>query len=415
PRPIVLRANVGDVLEIRFSNLLVDTPPAPNSTWTAKPFAGIHVAGLNLENNITDDSSYVGQNVNSFASNPPSTGQPQTQIYRYFAAAEGVFELASTADPSSTSEIGNGLFGCVIVQPPQAEYYRSQVTRSDLFYATLDSLNLPKNQLLHKKPDPNPEEEWVLTTFKSRDQSHPLKNVDVVLKQPAQKLGTVAPAAPKTSLLLERNERTGTIKSTTATANAEDQERGKQMTEGYLHSAMTGHPPIIDYSSTYGPGQPRPAGWPILRMLFPVAKGLLLADGTLGEAPTGTLFQTLSPNPDEYRREIDELDNSVLPERLKGVLKNWGIYVSDVTAVAPERSYICAPEINAALKANSGLSGLQFPGPNYIWLLTGVTVNNETNATVIIQGDVSDEAHAKIFFLGAELQFLHSDSNAIIH
>src|SRR5205823_3506614 len=127
-----------------------------------------------------------------------------------------------------------------------------------------------------------------------------------------------------------------------------------------------------------------------------------------------SLFQTLSPSPDEYRREIDELDNSVLPERLRKVLENWNIYTSDITAVAPERSYICAPEINAALKANAGLSALQFPGPNYIWILTGVTVNNVTNATVIIQGDVSDEAHAKLFFLSAELQLLHSDPTAII-
>src|SRR5262249_43282937 len=74
PRPIVLRANVGDVLEITFTNLL---PPPPaegqSSTFPVRTrSAGFHVAGLPLDDGglplvdaIKSDASWVGRNPSS--------------------------------------------------------------------------------------------------------------------------------------------------------------------------------------------------------------------------------------------------------------------------------------------------------------------------------------------------------------
>ena len=45
PRPLVLRMNVGDSLEIQFQNLLAANPKNPSS---ATRYAGLHISGLDL-------------------------------------------------------------------------------------------------------------------------------------------------------------------------------------------------------------------------------------------------------------------------------------------------------------------------------------------------------------------------------
>src|SRR5689334_11589507 len=60
PRPIVLRANVGDCLQIYFTNLLSDTVAPFHGIQGVQPatrVAGIHVAGMQLVRTINDDSS----------------------------------------------------------------------------------------------------------------------------------------------------------------------------------------------------------------------------------------------------------------------------------------------------------------------------------------------------------------------
>lgn len=171
-------------LEIRFCNLL--SGKMPN--------AGFHIMGLNLLSNrdetsdaecpppLSSDSSYVGRNQNSFAA------QGRTKVYRYFAGAEGTYIISSAAQPNQSLEVGNGLFGCAVVEPPQAEYYRSQVTRSDLFFSTYRTDRLPADMLLHKKPGSS--NEWILTTYKTRLQREAIKNVDVFIKSVGDKLLT---------------------------------------------------------------------------------------------------------------------------------------------------------------------------------------------------------------------------------
>jgi len=166
PRPIVLRANVGDILQIHFKNYLrpfLTTAPCDsvefyegyktaqndvNSIYPATREAGVHIVGTELVNSIMDDASFVGSNANSLALPKQykdtcimvSPGESAT--YVLYAAAEGTFVLHSTADNIAdgtirAGQISNGLFGSLVVEPPDAEWYRSQVTEDELFNATM--------------------------------------------------------------------------------------------------------------------------------------------------------------------------------------------------------------------------------------------------------------------------------------
>ena len=118
PRPLVLRANVGDCLIIEFQNLLT-----PDSTGKS-PGASLNAEGLE----VADPATQVNQNTPT-----PPNGR---QTYGSYAKAEGNFLLYSGADPGG-SQAKNGLFGSINVQPSGAESSRSQVTRADLLAATL--------------------------------------------------------------------------------------------------------------------------------------------------------------------------------------------------------------------------------------------------------------------------------------
>lgn len=130
PRPIVLRVNVGQFLEIKFTNLLTNLPS--NS-------AGVHIAGMELaqvldergrpvQPGIDSDATWVGKNRNAFAA------PGQTFTYKYFAKAEGTYMLFSAAGDWN-GQLAAGLFGAAVVEPQNAEWYRSQVTNADLALA----------------------------------------------------------------------------------------------------------------------------------------------------------------------------------------------------------------------------------------------------------------------------------------
>jgi manganese oxidase len=132
PRPLVLRANVGDCLRIRFENLLAPIKKDDDQPTTRA--AGIHVIGMQPVDDIYDDGSFVG-------TNPSSIGEPgEDQTYTLYAQAEGTFLLYSTAATTGGEGVGgslaHGLFGAVNVQPRGAEWYRSQVSQEDLALAT---------------------------------------------------------------------------------------------------------------------------------------------------------------------------------------------------------------------------------------------------------------------------------------
>ena len=60
PRPMVLRVNVGECLDIRFQNLLAPAQTDPIQPVTRK--VSLHVAGLQLRRQIADDGTWVGTN-----------------------------------------------------------------------------------------------------------------------------------------------------------------------------------------------------------------------------------------------------------------------------------------------------------------------------------------------------------------
>lgn len=124
PRPLVLRMNQGECLEITLTNYFTPDADDPDN-----PRAGFHVAGLELlsadgQPGIMSDSSYVG-------ANPDSQAKPgESRVYKLYARDPGTYFAYSF--PTLYDNLADGLFGAVNVQPPGAEYYRSQVTQVHL-------------------------------------------------------------------------------------------------------------------------------------------------------------------------------------------------------------------------------------------------------------------------------------------
>ncbi|HEX6745870.1 MAG TPA: multicopper oxidase domain-containing protein [Longimicrobium sp.] len=139
PRPVVLRVNAGECLRITLRNLLSPQNGTHPDTTRA---VSIHVVGMQLVNTISDDGSAV-------QANPSSLVEPGSSItYTLFAEKEGTYLLHSAAQMTGGEgdggQIGRGLFGAVNVEPPGAEYYRSQVTAEDMRLASLDASGNPQ-------------------------------------------------------------------------------------------------------------------------------------------------------------------------------------------------------------------------------------------------------------------------------
>ena len=101
-RPLVIRANVGDIVQINFENKLGRR-------------ASIHVQGLSY-NVLTSDGSNVGFN--------PDSTTSRRICYTWQAGKEGVFLFSDMADTRSSEDGINihGLFGALIVEPTGAEF-----------------------------------------------------------------------------------------------------------------------------------------------------------------------------------------------------------------------------------------------------------------------------------------------------
>ena len=177
PRPLVLRVNEGDCLEVTFTNLL---SPATNgqeiyneplarlrpdegevgleaakqrqvlpldSEEPRTRHASMHVNGLDYVGGHCPEGSTAaicadGANVGL---NPSSLAAPgQTAVYTWYAKKEGGYLFYSMAAPAGGEgdggQLGLGLFGSINVEPRGAIAHRSQVTRDDLKAATM-SLN----------------------------------------------------------------------------------------------------------------------------------------------------------------------------------------------------------------------------------------------------------------------------------
>jgi hypothetical protein len=272
PRPLTLRVNKGQCLEIQFRNLLspkpvnqkIDPfPPVPttgyqpnqqtlvpsdgqqhdqngNQSQPPTRYAGVHVAGMEWVSSSADDGSFVG--ANDVAANdlggksklngliPPEQAPLNQGItYTLFAAEEGAFLLTSGGTTVGAAlayggQVSEGLFGSVIVQPPTAEYYRSQVSRVELDAATVSAAALPAG--------------W--------------------------KLG---PAGPSCTTY-QQGDRSVLRELTRNPVDQYDPNRGtscvKAMADGFLYTL--GDQPVINYDAVFG-AQAKRAGDPVLSML----------------------------------------------------------------------------------------------------------------------------------------------------
>ncbi|HEY9421848.1 MAG TPA: copper oxidase [Thermoanaerobaculia bacterium] len=131
PRPIALRMNVGDCLRVSFQNLL--SPTRRDDDQSNTRWASVHAVGMQWTVSSLDDGTYVGANPNGLV----DVGQSTT--YTVYAQREGEHVLYSAGALAGGEGDGghanSGLFGAIIVEPPGARWYRSQVTRQELDYA----------------------------------------------------------------------------------------------------------------------------------------------------------------------------------------------------------------------------------------------------------------------------------------
>jgi hypothetical protein len=151
PRPIALRANVGDCLQINFQNAIPAAKFAqstPQSPAVATTEVSLHIQGQEWATGPADDGSFVGKNSTSLATPPASPiptpsptpiPPPNGRTYTLFVKNEGTFLLYTMGDTEGDpvgGQLSRGLFGALNVQPTGAEWYRSQVSQQDLALAT---------------------------------------------------------------------------------------------------------------------------------------------------------------------------------------------------------------------------------------------------------------------------------------
>lgn len=159
PRPLVLRVHEGECLQITFTNYLSPVslpvssanPPTVVGIQSATRTASVHVAGMQLVNDIADDGTYVGANpIRAGAPGKPANFSGVvppggTAVYTLYAAARGSYLMYSTPgdfdgfDNTSAqgpnAQLTLGLFGAVNVEPPGSEWYRSQTSHDDFLLA----------------------------------------------------------------------------------------------------------------------------------------------------------------------------------------------------------------------------------------------------------------------------------------
>jgi hypothetical protein len=199
PRPLVLRMNEGDCLQVTFKNLLlasrpanpnagvepapgtVETEPAPLITFTNQPdkqpytgkpiefhqndstftrAASMHVNGLEY---VNGPGASDGANVGANASSLVEPGNSKT--YTWYGRKQGQYMMhsmgAAVGGEGDGGQTVLGLFGAVVVEPQGAKWYRSQVTAEKLSAATTG-----------RNPDGTPK-----INFEAADASGPILNM----------------------------------------------------------------------------------------------------------------------------------------------------------------------------------------------------------------------------------------------
>jgi len=129
PRPLTLRVNEGDCIQVTLTNLL--DPFLFTDIRTRS--VSMNAAGMELAQGSMSISS-IGQN-------PSAPVQPgESATFTWYAAKRGSYAINSLVSSSggegSGGSQGHGLFGAIIVEPAGSTWYRSQVHSSVLAAAT---------------------------------------------------------------------------------------------------------------------------------------------------------------------------------------------------------------------------------------------------------------------------------------
>lgn len=264
PRPIALRANVGDKLKITLQNLLppftsgkpIDcngSSPVPLDTENPTEeeqeeiddyllhCAGLQVMGLNWLN----------------ADNQLRLAPGDSFTYEFEATENGIFMLYSPNGSSiPSSQLDYGLFGAINVQPETAEWYRSQVTEKDLGFAHFKTSKKFMKRLWSQNGDG--------ICQKPLNYKRTGLSKGTFLQRKVQPVGgklVCPPASEKTiwTYTVESSEKGQTAK----VSDVHIRKNGSLYT-------LSGHP-LIDYQATYPKKHPR-AGMPVLNMLQATAK-----------------------------------------------------------------------------------------------------------------------------------------------
>ena len=354
-RPLVLRANKGDCLAIRFWNLLSPEPKAGTafnpklrprvqqaadklapldltSVSSVTRWAGIHANGIELVGSIESDASWIGENPNGLAK------PGEVLSYKWYAAEEGTFLIYSPSDMESGEQAQAGLFGAINVEPEGAEWYRSQVTHDDLEQATLAEGDLKEHYRTLEKAE--------------------------VVSDPLGQAPVAPPGFTKKALI----DREPDKRSSVDVYMKESTEQGG----GRIYTADL--QPLIYYHAIYGPDWKRTyqRGRPVLQMLQVVPLGDALYD------------EPLKPSPSNYVQELQDLDAGIIPGALREVF-----------------AQTLKMELSPGAKVTD-----QY---RYSWLITDKGIGY-----LVAAAEIGKQAGYRIRIFKAELVLISSDLTAVI-
>ena len=404
PRPIVLRMNVEDVLEIEFENWLQPLSSMANTDTQRLAalsffrqntrYAGIHVSGLELVpapmgnaaakvggDGIQSDGSWVGnKKTNPSGLLPPwltATDKQKSITYRLYARETGAFLLAGGAD-TTVHQLNAGLFGAVNVQPKGAEWYRSQTTRCEMQAATLkvgDLRSLEQSLGDYQKPATDDQKPATADAAQTAPQTDASIAPGSKVKRQAQSLST------------PRSRGRAPAKANVYVEN------------GRIYSEL--HQPLINYQSVFKdekdedeaecPGAE--AGKPILSMLK-----VKVTD----KPKTEKKSKSLKPGAD-YRTEIEQLDNGFIPFSLREFFNEAPkiVLASDASVAR-----VASVEKYSWVVTNPGKPATT-PGADIV-----------TGTTYLVQGHEKEvQGHEKertVTIVECELHLVYSDLTAII-
>ncbi len=148
PRPLALRVNEGDCLQVHFQNLLAPAPLVVDgfNQQPATRSVGVTFKGVSLVNSITDQGVNVGISPSGLV------GPSGSMTYTVRGEHEGTYHITSQSDTVSGEGVQGqgsfGLFGALNVQKSGAEWYRSTVTNAELLLATTGTATDGKHPII---------------------------------------------------------------------------------------------------------------------------------------------------------------------------------------------------------------------------------------------------------------------------